>query len=141
MAKRPLILCVDDEWNGLEGRKELLEQSGYSVLLASDGMEALQLFDSHPVDLVLLDYHMPQVSGDVIARQMKAIHPDVPLGLLSSDDHLPDSVLRSVDRFISKAEPPATFLEIVDDMMDLRLRLLFAAYDSWDHRGGKTRVA
>ena len=141
MAKRPLILCVDDEWNSLEGRKELLEQSGYGVLLASDGMEALQLFDSHPVDLVLLDYHMPRVSGDVIARQMKAIHPDVPLALLSSDDHLPDNVLRSVDGYISKAEPPATFLEIVDNMMDLRLRLLFAAYDSWDHRGRKGRVA
>ena len=139
MAKRPLILCVDDEWNYLEGRKMLLEQSGYGVLLASNGVEALQLFASHPVDLVLLDYHMPQMSGDVIARQMKAIHPDVPLALLSGDDYLPDSVLRSVDGFISKAESPANFLEIVDHIVDLRF--LFAAFDSWDYGKGKTRVA
>lgn len=67
MRKRPLILCVDDEWNGLEDHKMLFEERGYQVLAATSGAEALQLFASHPVDLVLLDYHMPTMNGDVIA--------------------------------------------------------------------------
>ncbi len=56
MPRRPLILCVDDEWNGLEGRKTLFEETGCKVLVATSEAEALQLFASHPVDLVLLDY-------------------------------------------------------------------------------------
>ena len=102
----------------------LLEQSGYGVLVAASGVEAMQLFASHPIDLVLLDYHMPHMNGDVIARQMKAIQSDVPIALLSGDDYLPGDVLKSVDGFISKSEPPATFLEIVDHLVDLRF--LFA---------------
>ena len=75
MPKRPLILCVDDEWNGLEGRKMLLEESGCKVLASTSGAEALRLFASNPVDLVLLDYHMPEMRGDVVAACMKASHP------------------------------------------------------------------
>ena len=44
MQKRPLILCVDDEWNGLEGRKMLLEEGGCKVLASTSGVEALRLF-------------------------------------------------------------------------------------------------
>lgn len=57
MPRRPLILCVDDEFNGLEGRKMSLEEAGFKVLVATCGADALQLFASNPVDLVLLDYH------------------------------------------------------------------------------------
>jgi CheY-like chemotaxis protein len=74
MSRRPLVLCVDDQRNGLEGRKMLLEEAGLKVLIATGGAEALQLFACNPVDLVLLDYHMPGMSGDVVAAHMKANH-------------------------------------------------------------------
>jgi CheY-like chemotaxis protein len=77
MAKRPLILCIDDEGNGLEGRKMLLEENGCNVLASTSGVEALQLFACHPIDLVLLDYHMPEMRGDVVAACMKASQPDI----------------------------------------------------------------
>ena len=38
------ILCIDDHWNGLIGRKMLLEKNGYEVLQASGGDEGLKLF-------------------------------------------------------------------------------------------------
>jgi PleD family two-component response regulator len=53
------ILCIDDHWNGLIGRKMLLENNGYEVLEATGGEEGLKLFFSHSVDAVVLDYRMP----------------------------------------------------------------------------------
>jgi CheY-like chemotaxis protein len=124
MPRRSVILCVDDELNGLEGRKMLLEEGGCKVLVATSGAEALQLFASHPVDLVLLDYHMPAMNGDVVAEHMKAGQPDVPIALLSADDGLPESALRWVDALVSKSESPANLLQIVEYLLDLHL--LFA---------------
>jgi CheY-like chemotaxis protein len=137
MPKRPLILCVDDEWNGLEGRKMLLEEAGCKVLVATNGADALQLFASHPVDLVLLDYHLPGMNGDVVAEHMKAGRPDVPVALLSADDGLPESALRWIDAFVSKSESPANLLQIVEHLLDLRF--LFAPLDGLT--GGQGRRA
>jgi CheY-like chemotaxis protein len=136
--KRPLILCIDDEWNGLEGRKMLLEETGCKVLTSTSGLEALQLFASHPVDLVLLDYHMPQMNGDAVARRMKASQPDIPIVLLSADDELPENVLELVDEFVSKSESPANLLQIVGHLLDLRF--LFAPLDNSTINGQQRRA-
>jgi two-component system autoinducer 1 sensor kinase/phosphatase LuxN len=133
MPRRPLVLCVDDEWNGIEGRKMLLEKAKCKVLVAASGAEALQLFASHPVDLVLLDYHMPRMNGDVVAEHMKAGQPDVPIALLSADDGLPESALKWVDAFVSKSESPANLIRIVEHLLDLRF--LFAPLDLTRERG------
>jgi len=137
MPRRPLVLCVDDEWNGLEGRKMLLEEAGCKVLIATNGTDALQLFASHPVDLVLLDYHMPGRNGDVVAEHMKAGQPDVPIALLSADDGLPQSALRWVDVFVSKSESPANLLQTIEHL--LALRFLFLPLDRLT--GGRGRHA
>ena len=137
MPRRPLILCVDDEFNGLDGRKMLLEEAGCKVLVATSGADSLQLFASHPVDLVLLDYHMPGMNGDVVAEHMKAGQSDVPIALLSADDGLPESALRWVDGFVSKSESPTNLLQIVEHLLDLRF--LFAPLDGLT--GGRGRRA
>jgi len=137
MPRRRVVLCVDDEWNGLEGRKMLLEEARCRVLVATSGVDALQLFTSHPVDLVLLDYHMPGMNGDVVAEQMKAGQSDVPIALLSADEGLPASALRWVDAFVSKSESPANLLQIVEHLLDLRF--LFAPLDGL--AGGRGRRA
>jgi len=139
MTKKPVILCVDDEWNGLEGHRMLFEERGYKVLVATSGDEALQLFASHPTDLVLLDYHMPKVNGDVIAERMKASQPDIPIAMLSADEGLPESALESVDAFISKSESPASLLKIVQHLLDVRF--LFAPLDGPATGGQQRRVA
>jgi CheY-like chemotaxis protein len=130
---------VDDEWSGLAGRRMLLEQRGYQVLAATSGEEALQLFASHPTDLVLLDYHMPKMNGDVIATRMKASQPDVPVAMLSAEEGLPESALESVDVFISKSESPTSLLEIVEHLLDLRF--LFTPLDIPQNAKRPRRIA
>jgi|GraSoiStandDraft_46_1057282.scaffolds.fasta_scaffold207871_1 CheY-like chemotaxis protein len=120
MNRKPLILCADDSTNILDGWKTVLELQGYEVLTAADGSEALQEFVSHPVDLVLLDYHMPQMNGDVAAAHMKACKIDVPIALMSADDLTPLSELKAVDALVSKSESVITILRIVDHLLSLR---------------------
>jgi CheY-like chemotaxis protein len=120
MTGKPVILCADDASSILQGRKILLEENGYQVLTAASGKEAVQAFESNPVDLVLLDYHMRQIDGGVTAMHMRACKPDVPIALLSGDEWLPPSALDAVDAFISKSEPITSLLEKVDYLLSLR---------------------
>jgi CheY-like chemotaxis protein len=136
MIGKPLILCADDAPCVLEGWRMLLERNGYEVLTATNGKEALQEFVSHPVDLVLLDHNMPEMNGDVAARHMKACKPDVPVVLLSADDWVPPSKLNIVDAFVSKSEPIARFLEMVDHL--LSLRFLFQPLDDSRNSGHRS---
>jgi DNA-binding NarL/FixJ family response regulator len=89
--------------------------------------------------LVLLDYHMPGANGDVIAECMKASQPDIPIAMLSADEDLPESALEWVDAFISKSESPASLLEIVEHLLDVRF--LFAPFEGPESGGRQGRVA
>jgi CheY-like chemotaxis protein len=123
MSWKPVILCVDDTPSVLEGQKMLLEQNGYRVLTATNGTEAVQAFVSHSVDLVLLDYHMPEMNGGMAAVHMKDSKPDVPVALLSGDEYLPRRDLEAVDCFIPKSEPIISFLKKVDYLLSQRFLL------------------
>jgi len=120
MSWKPLILCVDDTPSMLEGLKMLLEENGYRVLTATNGREAVQAFTSHSVDLVLLDYRMPEMNGGMAAVLMKDSKPNVPVALLSSDESVPWLDLEAVDCFIPKSEPITGLLEKVDYLLSLR---------------------
>jgi CheY-like chemotaxis protein len=67
----------------------LLEENGYRVRTATNGKEAVQGFTSHSLDLVLLDYHLPEMSGGIAVVRLKDSKPEVPVALLSSDECLP----------------------------------------------------
>jgi CheY-like chemotaxis protein len=95
------ILSVDDEPAILFTRAILLQRLGYGVLNASDGAEALKVFASYPIALVLLDYEMPGMDGGMIARAMKAAKPDVPVIMVSAG-RVPSEALTSTDCFIDK---------------------------------------
>lgn len=66
-----------------------LEENGSQVLTATNGKEAVQGFTSHSLDLVLLDYHMPEMNGGIAVARLKDPKPEVPVALLSSDEYLP----------------------------------------------------
>src|SRR6266849_3537429 len=128
MRRKPLILCVDDTSSMLEGRQMLLEENGYKVLTARGGKDAVRVFASNPVDLVLFDQHMPQMNnGDVTAIHMRACKPDVRIALLSGDERPPPGALEAVDAFISRSESTRNLLEKVDYL--LSLRFLFQPFD------------
>lgn len=106
-----LVLCVDDEQVGLEVRRILLERAGYKVLTAEDGPAGLELFQSHPIDAVILDYAMPGMHGGEVAIRMKQVKPQVPIMLLSAYMGLPDEITCKVDLYMTKGEGAPALLE------------------------------
>src|SRR5579862_6757372 len=133
--RKATILCIDDHWNGLIGRKMLLEKSGYEVLEASGGDDGLKLFRSRPVDAVVLDYQMPGMSGDVVAAKMKSINSQVPIMLLSAYGPLPPKKLRAVDSFVSKSQPPTILLSTLQGLLGGQHKPFFSRWlDQWKNR-------
>ena len=129
------ILCIDDHWNGLIGRKMLLEKNGYEVLQASGGDEGLKLFRSNSVDAVVLDYQMPGMNGDVVAAKMKRIKSTVPIMMLSAYEPLPKNKLKAVDAFLTKSQPTAKLLTNLQHMIDGRSKPFFYRWlDLWRDR-------
>jgi CheY-like chemotaxis protein len=129
------ILCIDDHWNGLIGRKMLLENNGYRVLEATGGDEGLKLFLSHSVDAVVLDYQMPGMNGDVVAAKMKRVKSHVPIMLLSAYGPLPKKKLKAVDTFLSKSQPPNILLSTLQGLLDNEAKPFFSRWlDMWRSR-------
>lgn len=108
----PVILCIDDQPGPLSTRKLVLQKSGYKVLGASSGKEALRLLRDTHVDLVLSDHYLQSELGTEIAAQIKALRPNLPVLLVSgAADHLAGlSGAENVDDLISKAAGPTNLL-------------------------------
>jgi DNA-binding response OmpR family regulator len=65
------VLIVDDEVNIVAALEFLLQRSGYEVMVAQNGAEALERIESFGPDLVLLDVMMPRISGYEVCRRMR----------------------------------------------------------------------
>jgi len=69
---RPIILLVDDDPSSLGVLYQMLEQAGYSVVVALDGQAALDRLEMVSVDAVLMDAVMPEMSGFEACQRIKA---------------------------------------------------------------------
>ncbi|MCI0438924.1 MAG: response regulator transcription factor [Chloroflexi bacterium] len=87
----PTILVVDDEQDTVKLLSMNLIARNYKVITASDGEEALREFESHSVDLVLLDIAMPGLDGFVICQQIRK-SSSVPIIILSARGRERDKV-------------------------------------------------
>lgn len=77
--QQKIILIAEDELLVREAARMALEDEQYTVLLADNGDEALEIFVDRyeEIDLVLLDVQMPGMNGDDALEQMQFIDPDV----------------------------------------------------------------
>ncbi len=111
------VLCVDDERIGLRVRKIMLESHGFNVLTASDGRQGISVFNQNHVDLVVLDYFMPDMNGGDVAAEIRKSRPDVPIIFLSAYFSLPPEALELANAFITKGDPPDALLDKIDQLV------------------------
>ena len=96
------LLCIDDDQAVLECEKAFLEHFGYSVVTASSGPEGLKLAGLHSFDVVIVDYCMPEMSGQECAIAMRRLRPLAPIIMLSGAVDVPGQALKVVDAFVRK---------------------------------------
>ena len=115
-AKKHLILCIDDAEVSLRIRKLLLSGAGYEVVTATSGEAGLEIFRHTSIDLVIADHFLTEKTGTEIAREMKALKPDIPILIVSAAAEKPEGV-EFADGFVSKGEDPNSLLHMIADLL------------------------
>lgn len=78
------ILVVEGDPHARKLMQTVLEQNGYSVLTAKDGVEALEVMDSKHVDLVVLDVMMPRMDGYEFTKELRDGGSDLPILMVTA---------------------------------------------------------
>lgn len=87
-----MVLVVEDDKGVQTYLKELLLDNGYSVTIASDGIQALTHLTKHQPDMILLDLGLPNMSGESVCREIRKKYKDLPIIILTAKDTTSDIV-------------------------------------------------
>src|SRR5215218_5386873 len=112
MSGRDVILVVDDQAAVLEITTSMLRRSGYEVIAASGGPEALRVLDTRPdVTVLLTDCDMPVLSGADLARTVMRQWPNIQIVAMSGQprsDEMPTEVA-----FLAKPFPISALVALM----------------------------
>ncbi|HFR5053629.1 TPA: response regulator transcription factor [Streptococcus pneumoniae] len=125
------ILLVDDEVEITDIHQRYLIQAGYQVLVAHDGLEALELFKKKPIDLIITDVMMPRMDGYDLISEVQYLSPEQPFLFITaktSEQYKIYGLSLGADDFIAKPFSPR---ELVLRVHNILRRL---------HRGGETEL-
>src|SRR5262249_52967004 len=86
------ILVVDDDRAGRESLRRSLEFNGYTVELAADGQQALDVVAGQRPDAMVLDVMMPRLDGLEVCRRLRGTGDDLPILVLTARDAVSDRV-------------------------------------------------
>jgi CheY-like chemotaxis protein len=111
-----VLLCIDDNEDVLECEKSLLESFGYTVLTAASGGKGLELASQYSVDVVILDYVMPEMNGQEVAIEMRRLKPLAPIILLTGAVDIPEQTLNLVDALIAKDRLASQLLPTIEQL-------------------------
>jgi len=111
----PVVLVADDESVVRVMARRIFEGSGYRVIEAADGAEAVKILaGGTEVDLLMADLEMPNLAGEEMVRQCRVTHPDLRVLYVSGViDRLLDArpMLWQGEAFLNKPFTPAGLLE------------------------------
>lgn len=108
------ILLVDDSLEYREATRFLLENEGHTVLTAENGADALSILKQQKVDLLLLDYYMPGMTGEEVVLALRQFNPTVQIILQTgyASEQPPRELLQRLDiqGYYDKSEGPEKLL-------------------------------
>jgi two-component system, cell cycle response regulator len=111
------ILLVDDSLEYLEATRSMLEREGHAVLIAENGPDALSILKSKKVDLLLLDYYMPGMTGEEVVLKLRRVDPFIQIILQTgyAGEQPPHELIYRLDiqGYHDKSEGPEKLLMLV----------------------------
>lgn len=102
------IMIVEDEERLREILRDYFEEEGYRVVEASNGREALNVFNKEEVDLMLLDIMMPELDGMTVCKRIRQ-NSDVPIIIITAKNEDDDKILGfelGADEYVTKPFSP-----------------------------------
>jgi len=117
------LLVIEDERKTADALKMGLEENGYSVDVAYEGMEGLALLKTNKYQLVISDIIMPKLNGISLCRQIRAYQSNIPVLLLTaldSKDDIINGLDAGADDYLTK---PFDFRELLDRIRVLTKRM------------------
>ncbi|MGA9405814.1 MAG: PAS domain S-box protein [Bacteroidota bacterium] len=122
-AGHETLLVVEDEETLLEMLKVVIEEKGYHVITANDGLQALEVYRSRKdeINMVLSDVGLPKITGELLFGELKKLNPSVKVILASGyiDINSKSEVLKAgVKEFIQKPYFPDEVLKKIREVLD-----------------------
>ena len=119
---QPTVLLVDDETDLLRLWRLRLESSGYAVVTAESGEEALAAFAAHKPDVVLTDLRMPGIDGMALFEALRQYNKSIPVIIITAHGSIPEAVeatRQGVFSFLTKPLEGATLVGEVEKALAL----------------------
>lgn len=108
---KKILIVEDDEW-ACKNLKELLEESGYEVLILEEFKNSLESILKKDADLILLDINIPYINGEVLVKEIRK-ESNIPIIMVTSRDSETDEALSisfGADDYITKPYNPNILL-------------------------------
>jgi CheY-like chemotaxis protein len=122
---RPRVLVIEDD-DGIRSLVcQMLERGGYDTVEAVNGVDGMDALRTSRIDVVLTDVIMPQQSGTDTIREIRKLHPVLPIIAMSgwvSRDFAPleDAVALGANRVLEKPFRPDELMAIVRELIEGR---------------------
>lgn len=126
MNRAALILNVDDHEPARYARGRMLERAGYQVLSASSGENALAIAHASPIDVVILDINLPDISGFEVSRRLRAetTTSSIPILQITASSLTVESHVRALemgaDTYLVEPVDPGVLVATVKALLRMR---------------------
>ena len=118
------IAIIDDDPQVREAMKTILSKSGYEIALGKSGIEALQILENHPCELLITDIIMPDMEGLETIRKIKKQFPSQKIiamsggGRIQNTDFLPIAKKLGAEAVIYKPIDRKTLLDLIENQLE-----------------------
>lgn len=128
----PRILVVDDEKRIRDGCHRMLTQEGFDVALAETGEAGLEKITNEHFDIIMLDLMMPGLSGFEVLEQVKGVHPDTVVIVITgyaTVEHTIEAMKKGAFDFIPKPFSPQDLRLVISKALDYISKLKDVTYE------------
>ena len=114
MDKNYTILIIDDEKTQRESLQGFLDKQGFTTITAENGIQGVEKFRNNPVDFVLSDFKMPDLTGEEVLEQIKEINPLTPFVLATAYGTIQKAVSLMQKGALTYLTKPIDLLELLN---------------------------